>query len=83
MKSINITTTLLALIAMLFVSCDSNKGKVEEQARLFVAAVNNKDKATIYDIYPEAKNIKNMSLPDSIVIGEISVEKTDSSLYIA
>lgn len=83
MKSINITTTLLALIAMLFVSCDSNKGKVEEQVRLFVAAVNNKDKATIYDIYPEAKNIKNMSLPDSIVIGEISVEKTDSSLYIA
>ena len=83
MKRISIKTALWALVAILFVSCDSNKGKIEEQARLFVAAINNKDKATIYNIYPEAKNVSNMSLPDSIGAGDISVEKTDSSLYIA
>ena len=72
---------LFALV--IFASCDSNKGKVEEMTKQFMAAVNGNDKATIYDLYPNAKEVSNMKLPASIADGEISVEKNDSGKYIA
>ena len=72
---------LFALV--IFASCDSNKGKVEEMTKQFMAAVNGNDKASIYNIYPDAKEVSNMKLPQSIAEGEISVEKNDSGKYIA
>ncbi len=72
---------LFALV--IFVSCDSNKGKVEEMTKQFVAAVNGNDKASIYNLYPDAKEVSNMTLPQSIEEGEITVEKNDSGKYIA
>ena len=83
MKKISISFILLALYAIVFCSCDSNKGKIEEITNLFISAVNNKDKASFYSIFPEAKNITNMSITDSIAIGKVSVEKIDSFMYVA
>ena len=82
MKKNNILVTALLLIAFTLLSCDGNKGKVEEAAKQFISAVNNHDKATIYSLYPNAKNIENMTLPDSIQKGDISVEKNDSGDYV-
>lgn len=73
----------LLFTLVLFASCDSNKGKVEEMTKQFMAAVNGNDKASIYDLYPNAKDLSNMKLPQSIADGEISVEKNDSGKYIA
>ncbi len=70
------------LICVLLWSCDQNKGIVEEAAKRFVGAVNMKDKATIYDLYPEANNLTNMSFPDSIQDGELTVEKISESEYV-
>ena len=64
MKKINLF--VLTLGALCFCACDSNKGKVEELAYQFVSAVNAKDKVSIYSIFPNAKNISNMTLPESI-----------------
>ena len=82
MKKSNILVTALLLMAFTLLSCDGNKGKVEEAAKQFISAVNNHDKATIYSLYPNAKNIENMTLPDSIQKGDISVEKNDSGDYV-
>ena len=73
----------LLFTLVLFASCDSNKGKVEEMTKQFMAAVNGNDKASIYNLYPDAKEVSNMKLPQSIAEGEISVEKNDSGKYIA
>lgn len=82
MKTIKIY--LASLIAIMCLqSCDSNKGKIKEMTKQFVSALNEKDKATIYNMFPDAKNISNMKLPENIIDGEISVEKNDSGLYIA
>ncbi len=76
--------TILALCILLCCACDSdkNKVKVKEVTDMFVSAINAKDKATIYSIYPNAKNINNMNLPDSIQKGDITIEKKDSVSYI-
>ena len=47
---------LMLCVTMFCSSCDSNKGKVKELTEQFVAAVNNADKASIYDLYPTAKS---------------------------
>ena len=75
---------ILTLCVLLCCACDSNKSKVKvkEVTDLFVNAINGKDKATIYNIYPNAKNINNMSLPDSIQKGDIAIEEKDSVSYI-
>ena len=80
MKKINIF--ILTLSALCFCACDSNKGKVEELSNQFISAVNAKDKASIYNIYPNAKNLSNMTLPESIQIGDLSVEKNDSNYVV-
>lgn len=82
MKKSNILVTALLLMAFTLLSCDGNKGKVEDAAEQFIAAVNNHDKATIYSLYPNAKNIENMTLPDCIQKGDISVEKNVSGDYV-
>jgi len=73
---------ILTLGALCFCACDSNKGKVEELAYQFVSAVNAKDKVSIYSIFPNAKNISNMTLPESIQTGDFSVEKNDSNYIV-
>lgn len=64
-------------------SCDSNKAKIEESAKLFVSAVNSQDKASIYNLYPKAKKIANMRLAGNIVESDMSIEKNDSGEYVA
>lgn len=73
---------ILSLCSFLFCACDTNKGKVEEMANQFIEAINAKDKPSIYNFYPEANNISNMTLPDSIQRGNITVEKNDSNDYV-
>ena len=79
-----IKITILTFCILLCCACDSdkNKVKIKEVTDMFVSAINAKDKATIYSIYPNAKNINNMSLPDSIQKGDITIEKNDSVSYI-
>lgn len=70
----------LALMAVLGLSsCDSNKGKIEELTNQFASAVKSNDAATIYDIYPGAKNLDNMTLPSSIDMGDIEVAKDEKT----
>ena len=83
MKQRKLLVCNLILMALTLISCDANKGKVEELANQFITAVNNQDKATIYSLYPNAKNIENMTLPDNIQTGEINIEKNDSNYYVA
>lgn len=76
--------SLWLLFALLvFTSCDSNKEKVKEVTKQFIAAVNGNDKASIYNLYPKAKDMLNMKMPQSIADGEVSIEKNDSGIYVA
>ena len=72
------------LIILLLSGCDNNKGKIEEKTKQFITAVNDNDKASIYDLYPTAKNYSNMEMVETIDDGEVDVEKNDSTgHYIA
>lgn len=73
---------LVLLCGLILCACDNNKGKIEDAAKRFINAVNLGDKVTIYDLYPKAKNLTNMTLPDSIQQGEISVEKNEEGNFI-
>ena len=42
----------IVLIAIALSSCDENIKKVEESTKLFVDAINSKDKAAIFDFFP-------------------------------
>ena len=81
MKSIKFIFSVFLTLSFLM-SCDSNKGKVEDLTKQFINAVNSHDKASIINIYPDAKSISNMKLPDSILDGDISVEINDSGKYV-
>ena len=71
---------IIALLAVLGLSsCDSNKGKIEELTNQFASAVKNNDVATLYDLYPEAKNLDNMKLPSSIDMDDIEVNKDEKT----
>ncbi len=70
----------LALVAVLgLASCDSNKSKIEELTNQFASAVKSNDVATIYDMYPDAKQLDNMKLPSSIEMADIDVEKDEKT----
>lgn len=71
---------LMLCVTMLCSSCDSNKGKVKELTVQFVAAVNNADKASIYDLYPTAKSYGNLQMVTNITEGDVTVERDDSTL---
>lgn len=83
MKKGTILGASLFLAALTLMSCDSKKNKVEELANQFITAVNNQDKATIYHIYPNAKNVENMTFPKNIQAGDITIEKNDTGYYVA
>lgn len=77
-----IAIALLAVVGLS--SCDANKSKIEELTNKFATAVKNNDVATIYDIYPDAKQMENLNLPKSIDLEDIDVEKDEKSgNYIA
>jgi len=69
-------------LAFIMCSCDPNKDKVLEVANQFIGAVNSKDKPSVFNIYPGAKNLNNSSIPDNIQEGKLEVEKNDSGLYV-
>ena len=73
----------LLLGAMCFItSCDSNKGKAKDMAKQFIVAVNDGDKAGIYDLYPTAKVYTNLEMVKEILNGDLDVEKDkESGLY--
>lgn len=69
---------LIALMAVLGLSsCDSNKSAVEDLTKQFMEAVKTDDKATVYDMYPNAKLYKDLTLPDSIEKGEFDIQKNE------
>lgn len=75
---------LSAIFACLFlVSCDANKGKVSDMAEKFIKAVSEKDKVTIYQLYPAVRNMDVLTfptaLPDDI---DVEFDETDS-VYVA
>lgn len=75
---------MFVMVAVVMLSsCDSNKGKVKDLAKQFITAVNGNDKATIFDLYDVAKELKSAKIPSKITDGDITVEKDTSGLYIA
>lgn len=73
-----------ALLALIMVSCDSNKGKVKEVAAQFAAAVAAKDKVVINELYPNAKTYSVLQLVDTINADNLEVEYDETdSVYIA
>ncbi|MEE0975056.1 MAG: PDZ domain-containing protein [Muribaculaceae bacterium] len=75
---------LSAIFACLFlVSCDANKGKVADMAEKFIKAVSEKDKVTVYQLYPALRNMDLLvfptTLPDDI---DVEFDETDS-VYVA
>lgn len=69
----------MSIALLLLTSCDQNKGKIEKLTNLFIAAVNGHDKATIYDMFPDIKTLENLSIPDSIPIGDITIKKDETT----
>lgn len=87
-KNNNLMKTLKVLfalaIAVMMASCDSNKGKVSDIAKQFVEAVQNKDKVSIYDLYPNARTYSSLQLTDSIASDGVDVEfNKEDSVYLA
>lgn len=82
MKARNIIT--IALISVLgLTSCDSQNSAVEDLTNQFMSAIKSGDKATVFDIYPEAKKYQDLTLPDSIEKGELDIQKNEKdSSYI-
>lgn len=70
---------LLTSAVLLLCSCDKNIKKVEEMTNQFIDAVNKNDSAGLYNIYPTARDITNMTLAGNIFKGEVSVEHDDST----
>ena len=76
----------LAVMALCvsMVSCDSNKGKVEDFARQFISAVSTNDKIAINEMYPSVRTYKVLHLVDSIESKNIEVEYNPTdSIYVA
>ena len=63
------------MVLLLLTSCDKNKSKIEKMTVQFITSVKSQDKATVYDMFPEAKTFEDITLPDSIPEGEIKVTK--------
>lgn len=75
---------LILLSVCILWSCDANKGKVEESAKLFIDAINSKDKAALFDVFPSLKDYKNLTPSDSIKLEDISVNFNEKdSVYEA
>lgn len=75
---------IAAVAVVMLASCDSNKGKVSDMAKQFVEAVQNKDKVTIYELYPNSRAFSNLQLTDSIISKDIDVEYSkEDSVYMA
>lgn len=70
---------LVVCTMLMFSSCDKNIKKVEEMTNQFIDAVNKNDSAGLYNIYPTARDITNMTLAGNIFKGEVSVEHDDST----
>lgn len=69
-------------ITIILCSCDPNKDKVLEVANQFINAVNANDKPSVFNIYPDAKNLSNSSIPDSIQNGKFTIDKNSNGLYV-
>ncbi len=70
----------ICFMTLVLSSCDENVSKVEEVAKQFVEGVLEKDKVTIFEMYPNSRVFSNLLLPDTIKVDGIKVEfdETDS-----
>lgn len=66
-------------ILFIFSSCeDENTSKVKEIANQFADAVNSNDKATIFEMFPDSKDMPNMSLVENVEVVKFDVIYNDS-----
>ena len=78
MKNIKLFITVL-FAGLCFVSCDKNIGAIEEVSEKFVMAINDKDKATVYELYEVAKKYDCLKYVETLNADGMSVEKNDST----
>lgn len=84
MRTKTIQLVLLLLCFFAITSCDSNKSKIEEKAKLFTEALKTKDVATIYDMYPDSKLVSHMTLTANVAPADMEVVKDEATgLYTA
>lgn len=84
MRTKTIQLVLLLLCCFAITSCDSNKSKIEEKAKLFTEALKTKDVATIYDMYPDSKLVSHMTLTANVAPADMEVVKDEATgLYTA
>lgn len=78
MRNIRLFITVL-FAGLCFVSCDKNIGAIEEVSEKFVMAINDKDKATVYELYDVAKKYDYLKYVEMLNADDLSVAKNDST----
>ncbi len=78
MRNLKLFITVL-FAAVCFASCDKNIGAIEEVSEKFVMAINDKDKATVYELYEVAKKYEFLKYVETLNADDMSVEKNDST----
>ncbi len=77
MRVIKIIFNFILLLGVLS-SCDENKSKTKEIAIQFAEAVNAHDKATVFELFAESKDMPNMTIVENVDVESIEVEYDDS-----
>ncbi len=75
------TSIIIASVAaVLMTACDANKAKVADTAEAFVQALTEKDKVSMYELYPAMRTMEMVVVPESLPM-DISVKfnETDST----
>lgn len=78
MKRISFIFLLAMATIVTLVSCDSKKSEVKSLAKQFVTALNEKDRPTVYEMYPAAKQLMDF-LPENLETSGMKVEVDDST----
>ncbi len=60
-------------------SCDKNNGKAKEIAEQFITAINDGDKAAVFEIFPQLNEFENLEMATEIKGEDRSVEKDEES----
>ena len=79
MRRLLFLSILLATIITMSSCEDENTSRAKEIANQFADAVNSKDKATIYELYPNVNDMPNISIISNIDKGKVRVEYNDKN----
>ncbi len=83
MKKFSFLLILALATIVTIVSCDSKKSEIKNQAKQFIAALNEQDRVTVYEMFPAAKSLMEL-LPESLEAKNIKIALDDSTgNYIA